>query len=191
MGFLLSFGPTILFSYVLLSTSAFRTINPAQRKIFSQDTLQHSTGGPCLLYSTNESEEPIKSSKEDEPLNLSRSSPPSVPAKRVDPLIASLTRNDRAPGDAPKTSLPLLGEIELDQSLFIILPVAAFAFFGFAASFYVAINSGDAFVEAAQSINDSLTTPKALPDPNVCRGLCSSQEQDLAGLKVFMDGLRK
>lgn len=93
--------------------------------------------------------------------------------------------------NVPTKKLPLLGEVTMDRSLFVFVPVAAFAVIGILTSLYVAMNaSGDIFVQAAEAVNDSIMAPKPVPDPNVCRGLCSTQEQDLEGLKTFMNALR-
>lgn len=79
----------------------------------------------------------------------------------------------------------------MDQNLFIVLPVVAFAVLGFFSFILVAANSGDAFVEALNDWNDTvLNPPPAVPlAPGECRGLCSSQEQDIEGLRSFMTGL--
>ena len=113
--------------------------------------------------------------------------------RKLDPLVKSVTRMDEATRNAPTMQVPLWGELILDKSLFVLLPVAAFAVLGLLTSIYVAINSGDQFVQALSETTSvqppaAATTPT---DPNVCRGLCSSQEQDLEGLAVFMNSLRK
>ena len=176
----------LVFLSGLSLVSGFLPVNLRCLSKSTQDTLQGHRR--CVLFSTEDDQEPPESAEE---TIAAPSAPTPAPVKRLDPLVASLTRNDRTDSGAPTTQVPLLGQVELDQSLFIVLPVIAFAVIGFGMSAYVALNSGDAFVEAAQSVNDALTTPKPLPDPDACRGLCSSQEQDLEGLRVFMDGLRK
>ena len=126
------------------------------------------------------------------PVQMMRT-PPSPPPKRLDPLLASLTRVDRqAMANTPTTKVPILGEVTMDKSLFIVLPVVAFAILGFVATALVAFNSRDDFVQSITVWNDSVMnpTPKVF-DPNECRGLCSSQEQDLVGLSNFMNGLGK
>lgn len=125
------------------------------------------------------------------PPQVSRT-PQSPPPRRLDPLLASLTRVDpQANANAPKKKLPLLGEVTMDQNLFIILPVVAFAILGFASFFLVAFNSQDAFIDAINEWNDSVLNPPA-PEPispDECRGLCSSQQEDLEGLRSFMEGI--
>jgi hypothetical protein len=115
------------------------------------------------------------------------------PVKRLDPLVASLTRSDARPRDpnAPTTSIPLLGEVALDKNLFIVVPIVVFAFLGFFSFVLVAANSGDEFVQALNDWNDTVLNPPtpAPLAPGECRGLCSSQEQDIEGLRNFMTGI--
>ena len=120
--------------------------------------------------------------------------PPSPPAKRLDPLLASLTRIDpqtaRDNANTPTTKIPFLGEVNMDKTLFIALPTVTFALLGFFSFFMVAMNSGDAVVNTLNDWNDLVlnpTTPNI--DPNVCRGLCSTQEQDVEALGKFMNSL--
>ncbi|CAB9529313.1 expressed unknown protein [Seminavis robusta] len=120
--------------------------------------------------------------------------PPSPPPKRLDPLLASLTRVDpnasSSSAETPTTKIPLLGEVTMDKSLFVVLPTVAFAVLGFLLTFVVAYNSRDVFVNSIDAWNDSVMNPPSkVIDPNECRGLCSTQEQDLEGLKSFMNGL--
>jgi hypothetical protein len=118
--------------------------------------------------------------------------------KKLDPLLASLTRMDEETQNAPTIQIPVWGELILDRSLFVFLPVAAFAIIGFFTSLYVLINSGDDFDTAIdenavlQSIPNTFTPPLSVPSDEVvtgCRGLCSSQESDLEGLRSFMNSL--
>jgi hypothetical protein len=109
--------------------------------------------------------------------------------KRLDPLVVSLTRMDSETQNAPRTNIPLWGELILDKSLIVFIPVTVFAVVGFFLSVYVAVNSQDAFVEAwSEAAQQQSVT---VVDESACRGLCSNQAQDLEGLKVFMDSLRK
>jgi len=52
---------------------------------------------------------------------------------------------------------------------------------------YVGLNAQDAFVVAG----DELSPTKVVTEPTGCRGLCSTQEQDLEGMRSFMESLRK
>jgi hypothetical protein len=122
--------------------------------------------------------------------------PPPVPPKRLDPLMASLTRTDPSAADVPTKNVPFLGEIPVDGSLALLIPAAGIAVIGFILSIVIAINSSDEIVALLSQVSDDITN-QALSqtsqqyDPNVCRGICSSQQQDLEGLKNFMDGFRK
>ena len=112
---------------------------------------------------------------------------------RVDPLIASLTRIDEpVPDNVPMVQAPLIGEIPADGSLALLVPAAAISVLGFIFSIVVAFNSRDEIVrEVGQvKIPEMKYTPTVVEEGK-CRGLCSSQEQDLDGLRNFMEGLRK
>lgn len=113
--------------------------------------------------------------------------------KRLDPLVASLTRMDPDTAKAPTMKAPVVGELQLDKSLFVFLPVAVFAILGFLSSFYVALNSGDAFVAALERTSEALSQPAGtvIEDPSACRGLCSSQEDSLESLRSYMNGFAK
>ena len=120
--------------------------------------------------------------------------PPSPPAKRLDPLLASLTRNDpqtaRDNANTPTTKIPFLGEVNMDKTLFIALPTVTFALLGFFSFFMVAMNSGDAVSNTLNDWNNLVLNPTAPQiDPDVCRGLCSTQEQDVEALAKFMNSL--
>jgi hypothetical protein len=102
---------------------------------------------------------------------------------------------DRETLNAPRTQVPLWGELILDRSLFVLLPVASFAVIGFLLSLYVGINAQDSFVdawvEAARQQSSVMDVVSSAADESGCRGLCSNQEQDLQDLAVFMKSLRQ
>ena len=79
----------------------------------------------------------------------------------------------------------------MDKTLFIALPTVTFALLGFFSFFMVAMNSGDEVMNAVNEWNDIALNPtnNAAIDPDACRGLCSSQEQDVEGLRNFMNSL--
>jgi hypothetical protein len=123
-------------------------------------------------------------------------SPPTPPQKRLDPMIASLTRVDPNAPAAPTKNIPLLGEVPIDGSLVVLVPAAVIAVAGFVLSLVIAVNSSDQIVNSLSQVADEISTQATEKvnrqyDENACRGLCSSQEQDLEGLKSFMEGLRK
>lgn len=108
--------------------------------------------------------------------------------KKLDPLVRSLTRMDEETANAPTMNVPLWGELILDKSLFVFLPVAGFAIVGFFLSLYVALGAGDAFV----ALEEAATSGKKAPIEQTaegCRGICSSQDEDLEGLRKFMTGI--
>jgi hypothetical protein len=103
---------------------------------------------------------------------------------RMDPLVQSLTRMDQDTANAPSMQIPIWGELILDRSLYVLLPVAGFAVIGFFLSVYVGLNVSDDWVS-------SVTTPAKVVVDDGCRGLCSSQDQDLEGLRTFMNRFAK
>ena len=123
------------------------------------------------------------------------SNPPPPPiTKRMDPLIASLTRND-SDKNAKTQVVPFFGEIDVDGSLIVLVPAIVIGLVGFVMSIGVAMNAKDTFVEQLVQISDGINNmaiqkTNVVVDPNVCRGLCSTQEQDLDSLRGFMEGLR-
>ena len=121
------------------------------------------------------------------PASLNEPSPSSKQQQspKVDPLIASLTRMDEATQMAPTVQVPVWGELILDRSLFVLLPIALFAVGGLLLSIQVATHSVDAIVDATANSAAS----SSIPDPEACRGLCSDQEQSYYGLQTFMNKL--
>jgi hypothetical protein len=121
--------------------------------------------------------------------------PPQKQAQRLDPLIASLTRNDAAPTGKTQ-NVPFFGEVEVDGSLIVLVPAIVIGVLGFVMSIGVAMNSKDAFVDQMVQLSDGINNmaiqkASTVVDPNSCRGLCSAQDQDLENLRGFMEGLRK
>ena len=111
---------------------------------------------------------------------------------RMDPLIASLTRDDSDSANVPTRQVPLFGDVPADGNLALLVPAAAIAILGFLLSIVVAFNSRDTIVQTLSSVE----LPKMEYIPTVieegkCRGLCSSQEEDLDGLRNFMESISK
>jgi len=110
---------------------------------------------------------------------------------KLDPLIASLTRIDEpTPANVPTTKVPLFGEVPADDNLAVLAPVAAVSVLGFIYSIVVAFSSRDSIVQEMSKVE----LPKMEYTPTVvkegeCRGLCSSQDEDLDGLRNFMQGI--
>lgn len=163
---------------------------------------------PSLLSASDKSDEEYAAEQPSEAETVvpqqqqpSRSPPRSTsrPAtKTLDPLFIAVTRSDDDVEDGVRAkksiSVPILGELILDKSLFILLPVSGFAVGGVLLSAYILFHSGDAMVDAIMdnAIQQSSTSSIVPTNPgDGCRGLCSSQQQDLEGLKAFMSGIGK
>ena len=116
-----------------------------------------------------------------------------APQQRLDPLIASLTRIDEpTPDNVPTVQAPLIGEIPADGNLALLVPAAAISVVGFIFSIVVAFNSRDAIVSEVSKVElPKMEYTPTKVDPEKCRGLCSSQEEDLDGLRNFMESLRR
>lgn len=192
----------LLVTALLMPEVSSFSLAPGRAQLTTKTVLV--TSSRCLTTRKMAEEEEEGSESPPKPVPEAPTPPPEIlstpsapiPTKRLDPLVASLTRNDAPQGtdpNSPKTKIPLLGEVTLDKNLFIVLPIAAFAVLGFFSFLLVAANSGDEFVDALSEWNDALVNPPA-PEPlapGECRGLCSSQEQDIEGLRNFMNGLAK
>lgn len=113
--------------------------------------------------------------------------------ERLDPLIASLTRMDDDMKNTPTIKVPLLGEIPLDGSIVVLLPVAIIAVVGFIMSINIAFESKDSIVEKVGQVNRVMSTPPAKVPvvPDGCRGLCSDQDAQLDTMRNFMNSLAK
>jgi hypothetical protein len=111
--------------------------------------------------------------------------------RALDPLVRAVTRSDGpASTTASSVSIPVLGSLELDRSLFLLVPLIGFAVGGILLSLYILVNSGDAIVQSvAESTATRATT--TIDSGAACRGLCSSQQQDLEGLRTYMNNLGK
>jgi hypothetical protein len=124
--------------------------------------------------------------------------PPAPRAKRMDPLMASLTRDDSGSsgGDSKKMNVPLFGEVEVDGSLVVLAPAIVIGVVGFVMSINVALNSKDAISSSLSQYSESannaaISRTNVVPGDGSCRGLCSSQESDLEGLRGFMTSISK
>lgn len=128
---------------------------------------------------------------------ITRANAPSpAPSRILDPLMDTLTRVDSATANLPTRNIPFFGEVPADGSLLVLVPAAFIAVLGFVLSIVVAINSKDAIVATLSQVSNELSqtavskSSKAYDD-GVCRGICSSQQEDLEGLKTFLNRLKK
>lgn len=111
-----------------------------------------------------------------------------APKKRIDPLIASLTRIDEPTANLPTRQVPLFGEVPADGNLALLVPAAAIGILGFIFSIVVAFNSRDSLVrELSQASLPKMEYTPTKVEEGKCRGLCSSQDEDLDGLRNFME----
>ena len=161
----------------------------------------HSWWSGVLQAASSEDESSFQKSPDDES-DSSKTAAPTPPSSStgsssrlpLDPLFVAVTRMDEETASAPTASVPIWGELILDRSLFVFLPLLGFGLGGILLSLYIIINSGDALVDAVaenavwQSSGGSITTTVDSPS---CRGLCSSQEQDLQGLREYMSRFAK
>jgi len=153
------------------------------------------------LYESNKEASEEDESKEEPPPPPKWEPPaaldePSTPQKKpLDPLFVAVTRMDEETAKADSVQIPLWGDLILDKSLFVLLPLAAFGIGGVLLSLFVLFNSGDQFVGALQENAILQSTPPPASMQNAgdsgCRGLCSSQEQDLEGLREYMSKFAK
>lgn len=119
--------------------------------------------------------------------------PADTSQKRMDPLIASLTRIDEpTPANVPTVNAPLFGEVPADGNLALLVPAAAIGVLGFIFSIVVAFNSRDTIVQELSRVElpEMKYTPTVVEEGQ-CRGLCSSQDEDLDGLRNFMESISR
>ena len=170
---------------------------------FSKSMEMEKVMGSCFVLYSTEGETPEGAMSSEGAMSAipgeqlpTPTSPPPVPQKRLDPLMASLTRMDPGAADVPTKNLPLLGEVPVDGSLTLLVPAAVIAVLGFLLSIVVAFQSQDLIVQSLVQASEDIAQTASMKtnmvyDDNVCRGLCSSQEQDLDNLRNFMESLRK
>jgi hypothetical protein len=193
-----SFARTLLLllvacSYNVKLARAFAPVSIAREAYMMK---RANKGSAFAIYSTDEASEPSKEGAPAPVASVPVSAPPPVPPKRMDPLMASLTMSDPTKANSPTKKIPFFGEVPVDGGLMLLVPAAVIAVLGFIFSVYVAANSQDALVQALSSVSNDLATTATqksnmVYDESVCRGLCSTQEQDLEGLRGFMESLRK
>ena len=168
-------------------------------KNFHIGVVTAATISSSTLFSSEESPEGYESefNLDDNGVNTARSSIPRQPAttgqKIIDPLIASLTRIDEpTPSNVPMRSVPLFGEVPADGNLALLVPAAGIAILGFIFSIVVAFNARDELVSEFNKVElPKMEYTPTKVEEGKCRGLCSSQEQDVDGLRNFMESISK
>lgn len=113
---------------------------------------------------------------------------PVQPVQPLDPLIASLTSPAPEPQEGAKTkSVPFFGEVSVDGGLLVLLPAAGTAVIGLILSIVVGFNARDDIVDTLEKVNPP--PPKKVVVTNTCRGICSTQDDDLNSMRSFMEKL--
>jgi hypothetical protein len=178
--------------YLILSAVAFTdAFSPLASPKTVSVARPFGAASPVALFATEDSKENEESAAPPAPR-----SPPTPPQKRLDPLMATLTRMDPQAQSSKTANLPFLGEVPVDGSLVVLIPATVVAIGGIILSIIVAFNSQDQIMDQINQVTDSVTKTAVQKvnqqyDPNECRGLCSNQQQDLDGLRNFMEGLKK
>jgi hypothetical protein len=108
----------------------------------------------------------------------------------LDPLFTAVTKMDAKTVTAKTISIPLWGDLILDQSLFVLLPITAFAVIGILTSIFILINSTDDFATAIQDMRTAASAISVDDDGNepLCRGLCTNPN-NVEGLRQYMMGI--
>ena len=182
---------TVLLAIASISsqTSAFSPVFSTAGKIARSHGFAQNFQ-PTILYSTEGDEEnkvPTRTPQK------SFTNEPKAP-ETIDPLIQSLTRNDVDSTNSKKVKLPLLGEVPVDGSLLVLVPVAVIAIVGFIMSIQIGFQSKDAIVQQLDKINNVMSQPpvkKTVVPTSECRGLCSNQDEQLDYIRGFMEGVSK
>ena len=110
--------------------------------------------------------------------------PPPVQQSRMDPLMASLTRIDPETAVSSDTS-------EREKKL--LYPALGFAAIGFLSSVFMTVTSMDTISAKLQQSTEVLSQPPVMNKQydDTCRGLCSSQDQQLEDMRSFMNKFAK
>ncbi len=181
------------FSPSIIRSSTCKTTNTANAKIYHVGVTRSTSSS--TLFSSEESLDSIESDDGStvDPGSSIPQQPATTTKKKLDPLIASLTRIDEpTPSNVPMRSVPLFGEVPADGNLALLIPAAGIAVLGFIFSIVVAFNARDELVSELNKVE----LPKMEYKPTVvvegqCRGLCSNQDDDVDGLRNFMESISR
>ncbi|GMI09513.1 hypothetical protein TrLO_g1286 [Triparma laevis f. longispina] len=91
---------------------------------------------------------------------------------------------------SPSTSVkvPLLGTLDIDGSLLLVVPVAVIGILGVLTSFYIGLTSTDNISAAMQQMREEESYAKSSKkSENTCRGLCSDQDSALQEKRQRME----
>lgn len=172
--FLLNISSSSAFVNICRSTFIRTKYSPYFNKIFDAPVKLRSSR-PQRKASTTGNEGPEEEPTTDKVLDEENSvpSPESIPQQ-----ITVTGQSNRNSG----SSNPLIqGEVTMDGSLLVLVPAAVIAVLGFIVSLSIALNSQD---EIVSSFEFKPRNEQSVPVDG-CRGLCSSQEDDLNKLREF------
>ncbi len=176
----------ILLSVLPQCASSFTVVTPMHPSTLSRVN--------TARFLADEPDQVPMEEKEPVTIPLPAASPPK-PKRQLDGLMAAVTRTTPSDTDTPTTNLPFFGEMPIDGSLLVLAPAAVIAVLGFVMSIVVAFNAKDTFVDQltvlSQEINSAALAKTNSVTDGSCRGLCSSQDQQLEGMRAFMEGLAR
>jgi len=181
--------------YLPLTATAFNPSPPSRasnnavitRRVSEPNSLFRSV---VRAQSSSDDEEAAAPSTPSPPLKPSASGFRGTNQRPTDPLIASLTRLDDGPpsasaGDNVRTPLGDVSAEEFKK----LAPVAGVAILGFVFSVVMTFQNLDE-LGSWFNVPEMKYTPTKVVEGE-CRGLCSSQDESLEGMRNFMEGLRK
>lgn len=147
--------------------------------------LIHSRQSASILRSTPEENDEQQQQMMMPPPEMNMANaPPPVQQPRMDPLMASLTRIDPETAGSSETS-------EREKKL--LYPALGFAAIGFISSLFMTVTSMDTISAKLQQSTEVLSQPPVMNKQydDTCRGLCSSQDQQLEDMRSFMNKFAK
>jgi len=116
-----------------------------------------------------------------------------IPVQPTDSLIASLTRVDPEIAKQPTRVIPIFGEIPVDGTLLLLVPVTLIAVLGVILTFYIGYTSRDVIATELEAVTNAMSKPvsKETVVQSGCRGICSDQAGQLEYMRGFMESLKK
>ena len=146
--------------------------------------LIHSQQFASILRSTPEENDEQQQQMMPPPEMNMANAPPPVQQPRMDPLMASLTRIDPETAGSSEAS-------EREKKL--LYPALGFAAIGFLSSLFMTVTSMGTISAKLQQSTEVLSQPPVMNKQydDTCRGLCSSQDQQLEDMRSFMNKFAK
>lgn len=181
-------------------------LHPSYSFIMQPSVLRSLQSKPAFAVDGNDNE-PITEPEVEKPVSSPEASPipqnlvtPAMsqppPGKRLDPLLAALTRDDQSGKKSETKNVPFFGEVSVDGGLLVLLPAAFIAVVGFIFSFVILFQSRDALVDSLTEMSNgmneaALSKTNQVPNDGACRGLCSSQDEQLDAMRNIMQSISK